>query len=68
MLAVLSKEEIIRLVQSLPDESSLDDVIERLILIRKVNTGLAQGGQGISQSAAEAEFQKPRQERMWNRG
>lgn len=68
MAAVQSKEEIIRLVQSLPDESSLDDVIERLILIRKINTGLAQEGQGIPQSAAEAEFRKPRQERSWNRG
>ncbi|MEL6613015.1 MAG: hypothetical protein AAFQ53_13030 [Bacteroidota bacterium] len=68
MPAVHSKDEIIRLVQALPDESSLDDVIDRLILIRKVNLGLAQEGQGISQSEAEAEFRKPRQERSWNRG
>lgn len=68
MPAVQSKEEIVRFVQSLPDETSLDDVIERLILLRKVNTGLAQEGQGLSQAEAQAEFQKPRHERSWNRG
>ena len=68
MPAIQSKEEILRLVQELPDEASLDDVIERLILVRKVNAGLAQEGQGVPQSVAEAEFRKPRSERSWNRG
>lgn len=68
MPPVQSKADIVRLVQSLPDEASLDDVIERLILLRKVNVGLSQEGQGVPQSAAEAEFCKPRQERSWNRG
>lgn len=68
MPPVQSKADIVRLVQSLPDEASLDDVIERLILLRKVNVGLSQEGQGVPQSAAEAEFRKPRQERSWNRG
>ena len=68
MPAAPSKREVIRLVQNLPDESSLDDVIERLLLLRKVNVGLEQEGQGIPQSVAEAEFRKPRQERSWNRG
>lgn len=68
MPAVQSKDDILRIVQALPDETSLDDVIERLILLRKVNVGLSQEGQGIPQSAAEAEFRKPRAERSWNRG
>ncbi len=68
MPAVHSKDDIVRLVQSLPDEASLDDVIERLLLLRKVNVGLTQQGQGVPQSEAEAEFRKPRQERSWNRG
>ena len=63
-----SKADIVRLVEALPEESSLDDVIERLILLRKVNVGLAQEGQGIPQSEAEAEFRKPKAERAWNRG
>ena len=68
MPAAQSKRDIVRIVEALPDEASLDDVIERLILLRKVNVGLAQEGQGISQSEAEAEFRKPRRERAWHRG
>ena len=68
MPAVHSKADIVRVVQALPDETSLDDVIERLILLRKVNLGLTQRGEGVSQSEAEAEFRKPRAERAWNRG
>lgn len=68
MPAVQSKADIVRLVESLPDEASLDDVIERLILLRKVNVGMSQQGQGVPQSVAEAEFRKPRRDRSWNRG
>ena len=68
MPAIQSKEDIVKVVRSLPDGVSLDDVIERLILLRKVNLGLAQQGQGLPQSKAEAEFRKPRHERSWNRG
>ncbi|MEM1043608.1 MAG: hypothetical protein AAGI91_13380 [Bacteroidota bacterium] len=68
MSAIQSKADIVRIVQSLPDGTSLDDVIERLILLRKIEVGLAQEGQGIPQAEAEAEFHKPRQDRSWNRG
>lgn len=68
MPAVQSKDDIVRIVQALPDETSLDDVIERLILLRKVNVGLSQQGQGVPQSEAEAQFRKPRQDRSWSRG
>ena len=67
MPAIQSKDDIVRVVQSLPEGATLDDVIERLILLRKVNVGLEQQGQGLRQSEAEAEFRKPRQERSWNR-
>jgi hypothetical protein len=68
MPSVQTKAEIVQVVQALPDEASLDDVIERLILLRKINAGLNQEGQGLPQSAAEAEFRKPRHERVWHRG
>ena len=68
MSALASKQDIVRIVTALPDDISLDDVIERLILLRKVNTGLAQEGQGFSHADVVAEFQKPRAERRWNRG
>ncbi len=68
MPALQSRDEIVRVVQSLPNEVSLDDVIDRLILLRKVNIGLVQNGQGVAQSTAEAEFSKPKHERSWNCG
>lgn len=68
MPAIQSKDEIVKVVQALPDGASIDDVIERLILLRKVNIGLAQEGQGLPQEVAEAEFRKPRRERSWHRG
>ncbi len=68
MPAVASKAEIVRVVAALPDDSSLDDVIERLILLRKINTGLSQEGQSVSHADVVAAFQKPRAERPWNRG
>ena len=37
-----SKEKAIRAIQSLSDEASLDEVIDRLCLLRKVELGLAQ--------------------------
>jgi len=68
MPAVSSKAEIVRLVQGLPEDASLDDVIERLILLRKVEIGLSQRGQGVPQSIVEAEFAKRREDRQWHRG
>lgn len=68
MPVVQSKADIVRVVQALPDDTLLDDVIERLILLRKVNVGLSQQGMGVAQSEAEAEFRKPRAERSWTRG
>ncbi len=63
-----SRDDVLKVVQALPDEASIDDVIERLILLRKVNVGLSQEGEGVSQAAARAEFRKPRADRAWNRG
>lgn len=68
MPAVHTLDDIVRFVQALPASASLDDVIEELILVRKVNAGLAEAGQGVPQADAEAEFRKPRAERRWNRG
>jgi hypothetical protein len=68
MASVTTKDDVLRLVQDLPDDSSLDDIIERLILVRKIEVGLAQRGEGVIQTIAEAEFRKQRQDRSWNRG
>jgi hypothetical protein len=39
---VTTKEKAISLIQKLSDDVSLDDVIDRLYLLRKVEIGIAQ--------------------------
>ena len=66
MPATLSKAEVIKAVEELPDENiALEDLIERLIVIHKVRTGLEQAGQGIPHAEVVKQFKKPRNERQW---
>lgn len=41
-----SKEKVLAIVKSLDDDASLDDVIERLYLLRKIELGIAQADDG----------------------
>ena len=41
-----SKEKVLSVVNSLDDDASLDDVIERLYLLRKIELGIAQADDG----------------------
>jgi predicted transcriptional regulator len=41
-----SKEKAILLIQSLADDASIDEVIDRLYLLRKVEIGIAQADAG----------------------
>jgi len=41
-----SKEKVLTVVKSLDDDASLDDVIERLYLLRKIELGIAQADDG----------------------
>lgn len=67
MPATLSKADVLKAVEELPDEGiALEDVIERLLVIHKVRTGLEQAGQGIPHADVVEEFKKPRSERRWN--
>ncbi|MFB6277939.1 MAG: hypothetical protein ABEK75_00380 [Salinibacter sp.] len=66
MPATLSKSEIIRALDDLPDEEiALEDVIERLILLKKVRSGLDQAGKGIPHEEVKEQFEKPPEERTW---
>ncbi len=66
MSATLSKADIIKAVEDMPDEDfALEDIIERLIVIHKVRTGLAEQGQGIPHAEVVEQFKKPRNERQW---
>lgn len=66
MPGTLSKSEIFRALDDLPDqEIALEDVIERLILLKKVRSGLDQAGEGIPHEEAKEQFEKPPEERTW---
>lgn len=51
---MLSKEKVLEVIQSLPDEFNIDDVIERLITLHKIENGLQQVNEGQTISTAEA--------------
>lgn len=44
--AMTTKEKVIRTVQSLPDDASIEDAMERLLLLAKVERGLQQAEAG----------------------
>jgi len=39
---MLTKEKLIQVINKLPKEFSIDDVLDQLLLIQKIETGLAQ--------------------------
>lgn len=41
-----TKEKAISLIQTLDDDVSIDDVIDRLYLLRKIELGIAQADEG----------------------
>ena len=48
------KEEILELMEQLPDDATIEDAIERLIVLYKIQQGLEQldKGEGIPQEEA----------------
>ena len=48
------KEEVLELMEQLPDDASIEDAIERLIVLYKIQQGLEQldKGEGIPQEEA----------------
>ena len=60
------KERARRAVDELPDDATYEDVIARLIVVHKVERGLAQvrSGEGLTtQAEVEAEFARRREAR-----
>ena len=41
-----TKEKLIKVVQDLPDDASIEEVMERLLLVAKVEKGLQQADNG----------------------
>ena len=62
------KQRIMRAVSELPDDATLDDAIDRLIFLRKVEVGLEQAdaGQTVSLDEVESDIRRRRQERLPN--
>ena len=58
MAEVTAKRKAVEAVEALPEEATLDDAIEKLILLRKVERGLRQreSGEGIPQEEIEKRF------------
>lgn len=43
---MLTREKIIETIKKLPEQVSLDEVLDRIILLDKIETGLAQSEKG----------------------
>ncbi|HSL88599.1 MAG TPA: hypothetical protein VK870_04820 [Ignavibacteriaceae bacterium] len=51
---MLEKEKVLQTIQELPEKFSLDDLIDRIILLHKVGIGLEQSQKGKVQSTLVA--------------
>ncbi|MBS4033987.1 MAG: hypothetical protein KGZ85_05955 [Ignavibacterium sp.] len=51
---MLEKEKVLQTIQELPEKFSLDDLIDRIILLHKVEIGLKQSRKGKVQSTLVA--------------
>lgn len=49
-----TKEKVIQAVQALPDDASIEDAMERLLFLAKVDRGLEQADSGRTVSHAQA--------------
>lgn len=57
---MLVKEKVIEAIQSLPHQFSIDDVMEKLIVLEKIEIGLKQVEEGkvLSTQEAKAKMKK----------
>ena len=51
---MLTKEKVLKTINDLPDTFSADEIIERIILLQKIEKGLEQSAKGQTNSTAEA--------------
>jgi predicted transcriptional regulator len=52
---MLTKEEVLKTVNDLPGEFSFEDILDRLMLLNKIDIGLEQSNKGEIVSTKEAE-------------
>lgn len=51
---MLNKEQLIQTIKNFPNQFSLDDLLENLLLIQKIETGLEQSVAGETLTTEEA--------------
>jgi hypothetical protein len=51
---MIRKDNLIQSIQDLPDRFSFDDLIDRIILLQKIETGIEQSETGQTHSTKEA--------------
>jgi len=58
--AMLTKTKVLKAIKQLPDEFSIDEIVDKMILLEKIEIGLAQSerGQVISEEELDKEIAK----------
>ncbi len=51
---MITKDQVINSLKELPDEFSIDELMDKLILLQKIEIGLEQSNQGEVYSSQEA--------------
>lgn len=51
---MLTKKKLIQTLKDMPEKFSVEEVIERIILLQKIEIGLEQSKQGKTKSTVEA--------------
>ena len=51
---MLTKNAVVQSINGLPEEFTIDEVLDRLMLLEKVNLGIAQSDSGQTLSTIEA--------------
>ena len=51
---MLTKEKLLKTIKDLPEKFSFDDLMDRIILLQKIETGLEQSGSGKINTTAQA--------------
>jgi predicted transcriptional regulator len=51
---VLTKEQMVKAIQELPEDASVDEAVDRLYLLEKIERGIAQADAGQTVSHEEA--------------
>lgn len=50
---MLTKDKLLDSIKDFPAEFSIDELVERLFLVQKIETGIAQGERGETYTTAE---------------